>query len=178
MARRRRRHSRRRGFGDYISVPGFGKFKLPGVKGLNPFGKTVKSTDVMIGAIGGLAAGAILQKYVIAKWTSAPAFVQKYVGPISILAAGAGAMLLMKNKARATGLFAGAATVALVPIGWGLIQAQFPQLADYVNYPGALGYPVDVPPMGILIDEGKRSLSGLAAHTMNDMGDEEYAFAP
>lgn len=180
MARkRRRRHSSRR-FGDYISVPGFGKFHLPGVKNLNPFGKTVRSTDVMLGALGGLIGGAFIQKGVTRFWPTAPAFVQRYIGPISVFGAGVAAMLLLKNKSKATGLFAGAATVALVPLGWGLVQQQFPSLSGYVSYPG-LGYPVDVgyQGYGLLVDEGARRLSGLAAHAMAAAEDEpEYSFAP
>jgi hypothetical protein len=162
-----------------VSLPGFGRFKLPGLKSLNPFGKSVRSTDVIIGALVGLVGGAFVKKGITKFWPTAPAFVTNYAGPISVLAAGAAAMIVLKNKAKATGIFAGAATVALVPMAYGLIAAQFPSLAGYVSYPNALGYPIDVPRMGLLVDEGQRRLSGLAAHAMNDMADEpEYQFAP
>lgn len=174
MARHKRRRHRR--FGDYVSVPlGFGKMKLPSLKALNPLGKHVASTDVLVGAFVGLAGGAGLRWAVNRFWPTAPAFLQKYLVPISVVGAGAATMLVLKNKSKAQGYFTGAALAGLVPLGWGLITTQFPALADYVsvNY----GYPIDVKPMGLLVDEGRQRLSEMAAYAMGEE-DDAYNFAP
>lgn len=171
MARRRRRHHRR--YGSYVNIPfGFGKVSLPKLKDLNPLGKSVNSTDVVIGAGVGFVGGAGLRYLVGRFWPTAPEFIQKNLGPISTVLAGAAALALMKNKSRATGIFAGAALTGLAPLGWNFLQKQFPTFfSDYVNVP--LGVLTDVPAMGLLVDEGSSKLSGLAAYSMNG-AEEEY----
>ncbi|HSN69534.1 MAG TPA: hypothetical protein VLV48_09830 [Thermoanaerobaculia bacterium] len=172
MARRRRR----RRFGDYVSVPlGLGKIKLPSVKGLNPLGKSVNSTDVLVGAFVGLGGGAIIKMGIAKFWPTAPAVIQNNIGPISTLGAGVAAQMLLKNKHKGTGYFVGAALAGLVPLGWGLLQRQFPQFfSDYVNIP--VGMLTDVGPMGLLVDEGSSRLSELAAYSMGS--DDDYSYVP
>src|SRR5574340_466370 len=56
MARhRRRRH--RRGFGDFLTVPGLGNL----AKDINPLGKSVNMNSVLIGAGVGMAGGAVVR---------------------------------------------------------------------------------------------------------------------
>jgi len=179
MARRSRRR-RRRGFGDYVSVPlGLGKFKLPSVKGLNPLGKSVNSTDVLVGSFIGLGGGAFVRMGVSRFWPTAPAFITNYIGPISTVAAGVIASMFVKSDQRKKGYLVGAVSAAVVPLGWGLLQRQFPQFfADYidVNY----GLLTDVSPMGsmgLLVDEGSANLSSLAAYAMGN-NEDDYSYAP
>lgn len=175
MARRRHRRRHRR-FGDYVSVPlGFGKLKLPGLKSLNPLGKSVSSTDVLVGAFVGLAGGALLSKAIAKFWPTAPTFLVQYSGPITSFAAGAAALALLKNKHKGSGYFAGAALAGVVPFVWTMVAPKIPGLADYVSVP--LGYPVDVPQMGILVDEGQSRLSDLAAYSFSNE-ESDYAYAP
>lgn len=174
MARRRRRRSRR--YGGYVSVPlGLGKFKLPSLKTLNPLGRAVNSTDVLIGAFVGLAGGVLIQKAIVRFWPTAPAFVQNYMGPISTVGAGALALTVLKNKHKATGYFAGAALIGLAPLVWGKVAPMVPGLSDYVsvNY----GMLTNVAPMGLLVDEGRANLSSLAAYSMG-AGEEDYNYVP
>lgn len=174
MAKRRRRRSRR--FGDYVSVPlGLGKFKLPGLKNLNPLGKAVNSTDVLVGAFVGLAGGVLLSKAVVKFWPTAPTFVQQYLGPITTVGAGALALAVLKNKHRATGYFAGAALIGLAPLAWAKVAPMVPGLSDYVNVD--YGLLTNVGPMGLLVDEGSRNLSELAAYSMGS-GEEDYNYVP
>lgn len=177
MARKRRR---RRRFGDYVSVPlGLGKFKLPSLKTLNPLGRAVNSTDVIVGSFIGLGGGALIKMGVNKFWPTAPAFVQNNIGPISTIGAGALALVFLKNKHRATGYFTGATIAGLVPIGWGFLQRTFPQFfAGYidVNY-GGYGLLTDVAPMGLLVDEGSQQMSDLAAYAMGQ-AEEDYSYVP
>jgi hypothetical protein len=118
------RHRRRRRYGDpVISMPSFGS-----LKDLNPLGKTVRSTDVLIGAGIGLAGGGLVMYGVRQFWPNPPAFVTQYSGPLSALAAGVGAYALFqkKSKARALGYFAGAATIALVPLVYSTVKSALP----------------------------------------------------
>jgi hypothetical protein len=173
MAKRRRRRSRR--FGDYVSVPlGLGKFKLPGLKALNPLGKSVNATDVLVGAGIGMAGGLLIQKAIAKFWPTAPAFVLNNIGPISTIGAGAVALAVLKNKHKATGYLTGAALVGLAPLGWEAI-GKLPFLSDYVNVD--YGMLTDVNPMGLLVDEGSASLSELAAYSMGQ-GEDDYSYVP
>lgn len=174
MARRHRRRHRR--YGDYVSVPlGFGKMKLPNLKSLNPLGKHVNTTDLIVGAFVTLAGGVFIKKGLDRFWPTAPAFVQQYGAPLSTLLAGATAFIVLKNKARATGWFAGSVMASLVPLGWAMVQSKVTALQDYTSI--QYGYPVDVGPMGLLVNESKPSLSAMAGFAMGDE-DDSYAFAP
>lgn len=168
MAKRRRRRSRR--FGDYISVPlGFGRMKLPSVKGLNPLGKSVNSTDVFLGTAVGVVGGGIIAKLLMKFWPTAPSFVQRNIGPISSIAAGFAAKSFLKGT-RGESYYVGAALAGLAPIGWSFLQSlPIPGLSDYVDV--NLGLLTDVNPMGLLVDEGSSRMSELAAYAMGN--DEE-----
>jgi hypothetical protein len=175
MARkRRRRHSRRR-FGDYVSIPlGLGKMQLPSIKQFNPFGKSVRSTDIIVGAFVGLAGGAGLKYLINRFWPTAPGFIRNYITPITTIGAGAAALAVLKDKNKATGYFVGSFLAGAVPLGWGILQKQFPQFfSDYVDV--NLGLMTDVAPMGLLVDEGSAALSELAAYSM---GNEEAYDVP
>ncbi len=173
MAKHRRRRHRR--FGDYVSVPlGLGKFQLPSMKTLNPLGKSVNSTDVIIGAGVGLLGGAFLTKGIAKFWPTPPAFLVKYSGPITSIAAGALALAFMKNKHKASGIFAGAALIGVAPAVWGMVAPKIPGLAEYVNV--NYGMLTDVQPMGLLVDEGSSRLSELAAYSMGS--EDDYSYVP
>ena len=136
MARRRRRyhgfgrhrgHRRHRRFGDpVISMPKVGD---PG--DLSPFGKTINSTDVMVGAGIGLAGGGLVMYGIRNFWPTAPAIITQYGGALSAVAAGFGAYTLFrrKSKPRAQGYLAGAVAVGVVPAVWGAVKAALPSSA-------------------------------------------------
>jgi len=129
MARHRRRHygahhRRHRRFGDpVISMPHLGD---PG--DLNPFGKTINSTDVMVGAGVGLAGGGLVMYGIRTYWPTAPAMVTQYGGAISATVAGLAAYLLLhkKSKPRAQGYLAGAVAVGVIPPIWKMIHDALP----------------------------------------------------
>lgn len=124
MARRHRRHRRHRRYGDpVISMPSFG-----GIEELNPLGKTVHSTDVMIGVGIGLAGGGLVQYLQKRFWPTAPAVIQTYSGPLSALAAGAAAYSLYRKKSRgrAQGYLAGAVAVGVIPALYAVVKGALP----------------------------------------------------
>jgi hypothetical protein len=177
MARHRRR--RRRSYGDYISVPlGFGKFKLPGVKGLNPLGKSVGSTDVAIGMVAGTLGGSVLARQITNFWPTAPEFVQRYMGPISAILAGVLAKMLLKNQHKGEGIYVGAALAGVVPIVTGMAAGMLPGIFQgYVDVNlGGYGLLTDVNPMGLLVDEGSQRMSELAAYSMGEDQDDYSGF--
>src|SRR5574341_254528 len=161
MARhRRRRH--RRGFGDFLTVPGLGGL----AKDLNPLGKSVQMNSVLIGAGLGMGGGALVRmgigKAGIAD--KLPAFVATNIGPVSTILAGIGGYMFFKKKSpeKAKGVLYGAMLAGLVPVGWNVLQTQFPQyFADYVSIPG-LGDVVERP-MGMLVESPSPALHGIAA---------------
>ena len=129
MAKRRRR----RKYGDYVSVPSLGQ--LPKIKELNPLGKTVRSTDLFVGAGLGLALGAgvkfALNKANVALGGKLPAVLMSYAGPISTFLAGAALyMFQKKNRVRATGQFVGASLAAATPVIWKMLGDFGPKMAD------------------------------------------------
>ena len=99
-------------------MPSFGD-----AKDLNPLGKTVNSTDVLIGAAVGLVGGGLVNYGIRTYWTGAPAMVQQYAPVLTPVAAGFGAyaFLRRKSKARAQGILAGAVAIGVIPYLWGQI---------------------------------------------------------
>lgn len=130
----RKRHRRRSHFGGYITVPSFGS-----IKEYSPLGKSVNSTDVLVGAGVGLVGGAFVKmgisKLDVATGGKVPGFVKTYVGPISSFVAGVAAYMVQrkKNRNRATGHLVGAALVAASPIVWETLKKAAPNFFnDYV----------------------------------------------
>jgi hypothetical protein len=131
----RRRHRRRRGFGDYVSVPSFGS-----IKDYNPLGKSVKSTDVFVGAALGIAGGSLVKmglgKLDVATGGKVPQFVKDYIGPISTLLAGVALFVFQKkrNHGRAQGHLIGATLAAAAPLYWDTLKKAAPDFFnDYVT---------------------------------------------
>lgn len=155
MARHRRRHHRRRRYGDpVISMPSFGS-----IRDFNPLGKHVNSTDVLIGAGIGLAGGGLVMYGIRTYWPTAPAFIQQYSGPISALAAGAAAYTLFhkKSRSRAQGYLAGAAAIGVAPFVWGMVKSALP--ASVSTY---FGDPViAMPSYGSFLTRSPGPLAGL-----------------
>jgi hypothetical protein len=98
--------------------------------------------------------------------------VTEYLGPITTVGAGALTMVILKNKHKATGYFAGAALIGLAPILWAKVAPSIPGLSDYVNVD--YGLLTDVEPMGLLVDEGSASMSELAAYSMGNNEEDSY----
>jgi hypothetical protein len=105
-------------------MPAFGA-----LKDFNPLGKTVRSTDVMVGAAIGLAGGGLVMYGVRRFWPNPPAFVNQYSGPLSAIAAGAAAYTLLRRKSpgRATGVFAGAVAIGVVPVVYQMVKGALPR---------------------------------------------------
>lgn len=127
MARHRRRHRghrRHRRFGDpVISMPSFGD-----AKEYNPLGKTVNSTDVIVGTAIGLAGGGLVMYGIRRFWTSPPAILTTYAGPISSIIAGIGVHMLFRKKSpsRAQGYLVGAVAVGVVPVLYSMVKSALP----------------------------------------------------
>lgn len=158
---RHRRH-RRRGFGDFLTVPGLGNL----AKDINPLGKSVNMNSVLIGAGVGMAGGAVVRMGIgkAGLADKLPAFVANNIGPVSTILAGIGGYMFFKKKSpeKAKGVLYGAMLAGLVPVGWNVLQTKFPQyFADYVSIPG-LGDVVNRP-MGVLVESPSPALNGLAA---------------
>jgi hypothetical protein len=155
MARHRRRHHRRRRYGDpVISMPSFGR-----MSDLNPLGKHVNSTDVLVGAGIGLAGGGLVMYGVRRFWPSPPSFVTQYSGPLSAIAAGAVAYTLFqkKSKSRALGYFAGAVAIGAIPFVYSMVKSALP--ASVTQY---FGDPViAMPSYGGLLTRSPGPLAGL-----------------
>lgn len=164
------RRSRRRGFGF-----------LPGsVKKINPLGKTVKSTDLFLGAFGGLALGAVV-KYAINKLHVSltekdpkgglPDFLLAYAGPLSTFLAGVGLYFLSqksgKFRGKADAFLVGGSLAAAAPIFWTALGKYGPKMkdgvpffSDYVMSPGYGLLTSDRPAYGLLTADGTRSFAG------------------
>jgi hypothetical protein len=163
MARRRRR----RGFGDFLTVPGLGNI----AKDINPIGKSVRVNDLLLGVAVGAAGGAAVKMGINKAGIAAklPAFISNNIGPVSTLLAGAAGYMFYKKKnaAKAQGILYGAMIAGLVPLGWNTLQARFPTyFADYQTVPG-LGTIVQQP-LGMIVEESSPGLQGLAAISDTD----------
>lgn len=183
MARRKRRRHSRRSYGSLVSMPSLG-----GIKEYNPLGKTVRSTDVAVGALVGMIGGMGV-KYALAKLHTTllkadgsgglPKPILDYMGPISTFGAGvlAYAFQRKRNKLRGTGHLVGATLAAAVPVGWQLVRAQFPTMADYVSMElgglGGYGYLVENPVSisGLIVDNP--GMAGLEGAAMAAMAEED-----
>jgi len=168
MARRRRRRS----FGSYVSIPTLGNLKE-----VNPLGKHVNSTDVIVGAVIGLAGGAFVKmgvsKLDVALDGKVPQFVKDYVGPISTFLAGVGAYYaakkMLKMPAKSSGWLVGAAVAATTPIAWNLLKSAAPAyFNDYVT----------VSPMGLLTQDAGMGGFGVLTRDVGGYGDEDVFEAP
>jgi hypothetical protein len=159
---------RRRHYGDLVSFPAVGS-----LKDYNPLGRSVNSTDVLVGAGIGMAGGVLVRKginFAIDKLNMSPTspftnFLNDYSSPIATFLAGAAAAMVFRKKsaARATGYLVGATLAAAVPLGWTLIaKTGFAGLVD-VNY-GLLTQENDL--AGLLVDDP--SMAGLAAYSEPD----------
>lgn len=156
MARKSRRRSR--GFGDYVSLP-----SLNGLaKDINPLGKSVRSTDVLLGAALGMAGGSIVKmgisKLDVMTGGKVPAFVKTYVGPISTFLAGVGLYIFSrkKNAQRAQGHLFGATLAAASPLYWEGLKAVAPTyFNDYVAV-SPFGVLTQDQPFGVLTADNSR----------------------
>lgn len=162
MAHRRRR---RRGFGDYLTIPGLGNIGSI-VKDINPLGQSVKMNDLLMGAGVGMAGGAVVKLGLNKTGIDAklPGFIADNIGPVSTILAGIGGYMFLKKKnmAKAKGVLYGAMVAGLVPVGWDLLKRQFPTyFGDYVTVPG-LGEIVEQP-YGVLVEDSSPALNGLNA---------------
>lgn len=155
----RKRHRRRRGFGDYVSVPSFGS-----IKDYNPLGKSVRSTDVFVGAALSMAGGSLVKmgigKLDVATSGKVPQFVKDYIGPISTLLAGVALFMLQqkKSKARAEAHFVGAALAAGAPLYWETLKRAAPTFFnDYVTVSpyGVLTQDAGMGGYGVLTADGQ-----------------------
>src|SRR5512147_734807 len=153
----RRKHRRRRSYGDYISVPTFGSMKE-----YNPLGKSVNSTDVFLGMGVALAGGSIVKMAAAKVSDKLPEVVTKYIAPISSVLAGVAAYMLMRKKKahKAQGILVGSILTGVTPLVWTGLQKVAPQFfADYVSVP-----------LGMLT----RDAGGLGTLTRDFAGDEDW----
>ena len=135
-------------------MPSFGS-----LKDFNPIGKSVNSTDVLIGAGIGLAGGGLIMYGVRRFWPTAPAVVVTYSGPLSAVAAGAAAYSLFrkKSKGRALGYFAGAVAVGVVPVIYGMVKSALPtSVTQYFGDPV-----IAMPSFGSFLTRSPGPLAGL-----------------
>lgn len=104
-------------------MPSFGS-----LRDLNPIGKTVNSTDVMVGAAIGLAGGGLVMYGVRRFWPNPPAVVTRFSGPLSAFAAGVAAYSLTRRKSpgRAKGYLAGAVAIGAIPVVYATVKAALP----------------------------------------------------
>lgn len=168
MARRRHRR-RRRGFGDLVSLPALGGFKLPKARDLNPLGKSVNTTDVAIGAAIGMGGGALVKIAVnkLDEWSGGkvPGFLRSYLGPISTVLAGLLAASFVKNEGKRKSYYVGAFFAGAVPLAWAFLARQFPAyFSDLVDV--NLGLVVNEDYAGLLVDEP--GMAELAAYSFPD----------
>lgn len=164
---RRRRHS---GFGDYVSIPSLGGF----VKDVNPLGKSLKSTDVLIGAALGMAGGSLVKmgisKLDVATEGKVPALVKTYVGPISTFLAGLVLYVAQrkKNPGRAQGHLFGATVAALSPLYWEGLKSVAPTFFnDYVQ----------ISPFGVITQDQLRGYGVITQDQQMGAIEEDWADA-
>jgi hypothetical protein len=111
------------------------------LQALNPLGKSVNSTDALVGAFAGLALGAGV-KYALNRINVAskredgsggiPDVIMAYAGPISTFIGGALAYFGRRgsNRAQAESLLVGGAVAAFAPVAWALLGKHGPRMSD------------------------------------------------
>lgn len=155
----RRRH-RRRHYSGTVAIPGLG-----GLKDLNPLGKSVNSTNVLMGAGLGIAGGSLV-KFGLAKFAGPklPQIVKDHIEVISAAIAGFGAYALYrkKNKPKGAALLIGALIAGAAPLASNLLRRQFPQLGDMVDLKLA-GYG-DM--NGFLVEDRARQMNGFLVNDL------------
>ena len=156
-----------------VSFPSLGNF--------NPLGQDVNSTDVLIGAVAGLAgSGAI--KFAVGKLGIAlPDFLTKFWPLVGSSAAGAALYAAQRgsNKRRGKGHFVGAVGAGVALTAWDLMKAQLPGYFDDVvglRYGRYAGYGLMAnnpgPQMqGLIVDNSRSNLGALAAMSMGESDD-------
>lgn len=165
----RRRHRRRRRYGDLVSLPSLGAFKLPKARDLNPLGKSVGSTDLAVGVGIGMAGGAVVKLGLnkLNEWSGGklPTFFQAYIQPISSILAGVLAASFVKNEGKRKAYYIGAFLAGVVPLAWNFLARQFPSyFADLVDV--NLGLAVREDYAGLIVEEP--GMAELAAFSFAD----------
>jgi hypothetical protein len=166
MARHRRR---RRRYGSYVTIPSLGNLKQ-----FNPLGKSVRSTDVLVGA--GLAVAAStfvkmgLEKLNEAVGGKIPVMIMAQAGPLSTFLAGVALFVAQKKSARGTAHLVGASAVAASAFFWGLLKSYGPTKAD--GTPMFSDY-VRVPSLGLLTADAPGS-SGFGLLTADAAGSSGF----
>lgn len=169
MARRRRRNYR-----EYVAIPGLGEL---------PFmGKSVNSTDVLIGAGAGvIGSGAV--KFALSKIPfQIPAALAPIMPVLTSAAVGAALYYGQKKSSKGVAHFTGAVAAGTAIALMDFAKAQAPQyFGDVVslklgNYGRGYGLLIDENPRaemralngynGLIIDDTPRNLAGLAAASM------------
>jgi hypothetical protein len=181
MARRRRRHSKRRhyrGLGSTISLPSLGS-----MKDLNPLKWSVRAPDVAIGALVGMVGSGLVKMGLAKASIRLPAAIAPYSDIVCAGAAGlaAYALLQKKSKSRAQGIALGALLAGAVPTAWAKLKQSFPSLASYTDIHMA-GVIVD-DLNGVIVDDlngyaDHPALADVAAHAMAAIGSDEEVFVP
>lgn len=150
--------------------------KMPNLKQFNPIGKSVNSTDVLLGAAAGFYAQGLVRKHVIDRFFATNATVQKYGGVVApaltaaLLSVVAGYVPPIAK--RQNGLFIGALAGGLLPaiaVKAGVVTGFGETVA--INLQGLNGLLIDEDPravngLGYMVDESVPGLQGL-----NGMGD-------
>ena len=130
---------------------------IPGLAGLKDaagvFKKQVKGTDVLVGAVVGLAGVVVLKKAKeMIGADKVPSFVERFSPALAGVRAGAGLYFAQKNKARASGHAVGAVAAGLAAQAAVELKARFPQyFADVV----------DLRLSGIIINDPVARMNGL-----------------
>jgi hypothetical protein len=191
MARRHHRRHHRRHYGSQVTIPFAGA--------LDVLKSNVKGTDVVVGALLGLA-GSGLAKAAANKLmpSGLPAIVSQFWPVVGSALAGTALYMMEKkgNKSRAEGHLLGALTAGVGVSAWSMLQAQFPDsFSDvvalrYSGYRGYQGYPgygsvlindqARAPYGSLIVNDSPRQLSDanlaqLGAIAMGDGDDEGLA---
>ena len=158
--------------------------KMPDLKQFNPLGRSVDSTDVLIGAAAGQFLNGLVKKQIVDRFLSTNVFVQNnyaFIGPVltaALVSVAAGYVPAVKK--RATGLYIGVLAGGLLPA----VATKISSMAGFadtvaVNLQGLNGLLIEENPsvngLGYMITENQPALNGmgdLAALSMSE--DEDY----
>lgn len=153
MARRRHHRRHRRGFGSMVSIPSLGALNPKKILGrLNPLNKSVRSTDVLIGAAAGMVGSGLVKKGLDAVWKNQPAFISNNADVIGSVLAGVGASVVLgkNNEAKANGIVLGALIAGAVPTAWAWLRNALPGLSGIT----------DLDMGGFLVSDADKALHG------------------